>query len=128
MNDINHLNRDRTQSYLPRCSVTMVVSKIGRVISDSQARLHLANAVRGAGPDHQVIMVCTFSEVASSTSVSGFSLTLLQDVQINSRSQTKFALEEGHLLEHLKREKTRFEQELRRLESFSNERQLQLIE
>ncbi|CAO2653366.1 Nn.00g027770.m01.CDS01 [Neocucurbitaria sp. VM-36] len=51
-----------------------------------------------------------------------------QDVQINSRSQTKFALEEGHMLEYLKREKVRFEQELRRLQSPSNERQLQLVE
>ena len=63
MNDVNQFNRDRTQSYLPRCSATLVVSQIGRVLSESHGRAHLVNAVRNAGPGHQVIMVCTFSEV-----------------------------------------------------------------
>jgi len=63
LDDVNHLNRDRTQSFLQHASATLVVASIGRVISTEDVQTMLKRALQRTRPGGRVALVCTMSEV-----------------------------------------------------------------
>ncbi|KAF2032426.1 hypothetical protein EK21DRAFT_110098 [Setomelanomma holmii] len=64
LNDINQLNRDRTEQYLPRCPVTIIVNQTDRILSSIGIRRHLLNVKTRARPNHKMLLVTTRSETA----------------------------------------------------------------
>jgi hypothetical protein len=117
MNDVNHLNSHRTQTYLPISSTIIVANTIDRILSGRGAREHITTAKRVAGSSNPVWLVGTKSEVWPIQSGKA-QFNPVQEVQHPKKST--FTKSQSRDLEYWTREERDLAHELSQLGPYSN--------